>query len=117
MESETAFKSGKDLAAIPMHVPVRAIACECCGKREDEATVAELGWQRRPPVCPDCLRWSASMEASATSRTDIQVVRRGRFWAVIEHGALLCLTVYRKGARAVQARLAELQGGGSGGAS
>jgi hypothetical protein len=115
MESETTFKSGKDLRAVPFHGPITAIVCECCGKREDEAIAADLGWQKRPPVCPDCLRWSASTAVSQMS-SDVQVVRRGRYWAVIEHGALLCVTVYRRGARAVEARLAELKRGGGRGA-
>ena len=35
----------------------------------------------------------------------IQIERRGRFWAVLEKGELLCITVYRKGAEAVVARI------------
>ena len=35
----------------------------------------------------------------------IQIERRGRFWAVLENGGLLCITVYRKGAEAVVARI------------
>lgn len=35
----------------------------------------------------------------------ITIERYGRFWAVRLNGQLLCVTVYRKGARAVQALL------------
>jgi hypothetical protein len=35
----------------------------------------------------------------------IERYRGKRFWAVYEDGALLCLTVYKKGAKAVKERL------------
>jgi hypothetical protein len=35
----------------------------------------------------------------------IERYRGKRFWAVYEDGALLCLTVYKKGAQAVKERL------------
>jgi hypothetical protein len=37
--------------------------------------------------------------------------RRTRFWAVYEAGVLLCVTVYKKGATAVKARLEDLESG------
>jgi len=38
---------------------------------------------------------------------EFEIERYGRHWAVYEDGALLCVTVYRKGARAVIARIIE----------
>ena len=46
----------------------------------------------------------AFTEMPANDRA-IQIERRGRFWAVFEKGELLCITVYRKGAEAVVARI------------
>jgi hypothetical protein len=37
----------------------------------------------------------------------IRAERYGRYWAVYEHGILLCLTVYKKGALALLDRLAK----------
>jgi hypothetical protein len=36
---------------------------------------------------------------------DVERYRDTRYWAVYENGELLCLTVYKKGARAVKTRL------------
>lgn len=60
-------------------------------------------------MCPDCLRWAAiEIDRGSPSRNgrggDLELVRRGRFWAVYESGRLLCIAVYRKGAEAVAAR-------------
>lgn len=38
---------------------------------------------------------------------EFEIERYGRYWAVYEDGGLLCVTVYRKGARAVIARIIE----------
>jgi hypothetical protein len=35
----------------------------------------------------------------------LTLLPHGRFWAVYEHGTLLCVTVYKKGARAVIDRI------------
>ena len=77
---------------------------------------ADAGWQIEPEVCPDCLRWAAiEINRDSTPRSgrggDFGVVRHGRFWAVYEGGSLLCVTVYRKGAEAVAARLQDRSAG------
>jgi hypothetical protein len=38
---------------------------------------------------------------------DVEIEPYGRFWAVYESGALLCVTVYKKGAHAVKDRITE----------
>jgi len=35
----------------------------------------------------------------------VERYRKTRFWAVYEHGELLCVTVYKKGANAVKQRI------------
>ena len=35
----------------------------------------------------------------------VERYRKTRFWAVYEHGELLCVTVYKKGANAVKHRI------------
>ncbi len=49
------------------------------------------------------------MSARAVSRRhDVYTVERyrdGRFWALYDRGELVCVTVYKKGANAVKARL------------
>ncbi len=113
MEREVAFKRGSDLSASLLAENSGALVCEVCGARIDAGSARDLGWQLKPPVCPDCLRWSAAGEVDciAEQATVIRIERRGRFWAVLEDGELVCLTVYRKGARAVAARLSGSSGG------
>lgn len=85
-----------------------SILCEACGVRAESNAAKELGWQIRPPVCPDCLRWRLTDVAESAPR--IRIEKRGRFWAVSEDGDLLCICVYRKGADAVATRVAALRG-------
>ena len=47
-----------------------------------------------------------NMEADATQTSGMQIAARGRFWSVHDrHGQLVCVTVYKKGAREVVRRL------------
>ena len=39
----------------------------------------------------------------------VERYRKTRFWAVYDAGELVCVTVYKKGANAVKARLEELR--------
>lgn len=34
------------------------ITCEVCGCEAEADAAEDLGWQVKPPVCPDCLHWS-----------------------------------------------------------
>jgi len=106
MDREVAFKSGKDLEA-GAPAAVGTIACESCGRRAERVAAKDLGWQVGPPVCPDCLRWSATARESQIGdrKPEVRIEPRGRYWAVFEGGTLLCLTVYRKGAVEVKRRL------------
>lgn len=48
------FKSGKDL------VDDERLICEAGGERADSRLDAvRRGWQLDPPVCPDCLHYTA----------------------------------------------------------
>ena len=38
----------------------------------------------------------------------LEIQRYGKFWSLKENGALLCITVYKKGAAAVKTRIEEL---------
>jgi len=101
MEGELSFKSGKDLAASTVVTPSEVLSCESCGQRVACATAIASGWQLQPPACPDCLRWAVSQVESR-----FHIEKRGRFWAVLDGETLVCITVYRKGAEAVVARIA-----------
>ncbi len=117
MEGEVAFERGSDLYSSVLAENSGALVCECCGARIDADSAPDLGWQIRPPVCPDCLRWSAASDAAcvADRSSTLRIERRGRFWAVLEDGELVCLTAYRKGARAVVRRLGAVpEGNGHG---
>lgn len=105
MERELEFKRGVDLSTATASVPSEVVACECCRDRIEMATAANAGWQLRPPVCPNCLRWSASMGESR-----FHIEKRGRFWAVLDRDTLVCITVYRKGAASVVDRLLGSEG-------
>ena len=109
MHGEVAFKRGSDLSESVMPHGMRSITCESCGKEAESEEARDLGWQVRPPFCPDCLRWATTEVADREAA--IRIERRGRFWAVYENGHLLCLTVYRRGADAVVARIADRSGG------
>jgi hypothetical protein len=115
MDREVAFKAGKDLGSEGGIAAQESIICESCGAIEAIAAAADAGWQIEPAVCPDCLRWravsSASLVADREAASNLRVERRGRFWAVYESGELLCVTVYRKGARAVVDRLTQARVG------
>lgn len=106
MDKEPSFKRGCDLRDDAVVGASETITCESCGARAESVAAGDLAWQVRPPVCPDCLRWTAVRDRVADHESGIRMERRGRFWAVYENGTLLCITVYRKGARAVVARLA-----------
>lgn len=110
MHGEVAFKRGSDLLGSVAPHGMRSIACESCGKEAERGAARDLGWQVRPLVCPDCLQWAATGEI-ADRAAAIRVERRGRFWAVYEGDQLLCLTVYRRGADAIVARIADRSGG------
>jgi hypothetical protein len=48
----------------------------------------------------------ANVQAGAMQASGMQIAPRGRFWAVHDrHGQLVCVTVYKKGAREVVRRL------------
>lgn len=100
------FKRGSDLVAQPEALLNEIASCESCGAHIEAAAAADNGWQVAPPVCPDCLRWVASAGPGISRPPkDLRIERHGRFWAVYEGETLLCLTVYLKGARAVEKRL------------
>ena len=40
----------------------------------------------------------------------MEIVKWARFFALFDHGELVCITVYKKGAREVQRRIEELKG-------
>lgn len=101
MDREVAFKKGSDQASVTADV-VESLACESCSVRVDPRAARDDGWQVTPPVCPECLRWNVVDDGTPER---IRIERRGRHWAVYENGELLCITVYRKGARAVASRL------------
>ena len=109
MHGEVAFKRGSDLTGSVVPHGMRSITCENCGARTESDAAKEQGWQLRPPVCPDCLRWT-TVDVVADQDSAIRIEKRGRHWAVLEDGQLLCLTVYRRGARAVASRLADSSG-------
>ena len=109
MEGEVAFKRGSDLTGSVVPHGMRSITCVNCGARTESEAAKEQGWQVRPPICPDCLTWTA-VDVVADRDSPIRIEKRGRSWAVVENGQLLCLTVYRRGARAVAARLANRSG-------
>lgn len=106
MDTKIAFKAGKDLGSEAGIAAQQSITCESCEATE---AAADAGWQLEPSVCPDCLHWSAVGNASVVADREnvnaLRIERRGRFWAVYESEELLCVTVYRKGARAVVHRL------------
>ena len=56
---------------------------------------------------------SSSISARAASKKEtgygIKRYGTGRFWALYEGGELVCVTVYKKGAKAVQERLEALR--------
>jgi hypothetical protein len=116
MHGEVAFKRGSDLAGSVVPHGMRSITCESCGKQAELAAAGDLGWQVRPPVCPDCLRWTAA-DLIADRESAVKIEKRGRFWAVYEKNQLLCLTVYRRGADAVATRIAHRRVGGRNGGS
>jgi hypothetical protein len=70
-------------------VNAKRLRCLECGSVE-ELTCRLLG---RSSVCTSCMKITVERYA------------RTRFWAVYERGELLCVTVYKKGALAVQKRL------------
>lgn len=101
---ETEFKRGSDLGESPKVGSASYLSCESCGGHAEQGAASDLGWQVRPPVCPDCLHWSVTDDEGAAASL-ITIRPRGRFWSVYDRGELICVTVYRKGAAAVAARL------------
>lgn len=101
MEGEVLFKKGSDLDPAARSAASETLTCESCGCRVEAVAASESGWQVRPPVCPDCLRW-----AVAEVRSRFRIEKHGRFWAVMDGETLICVTVYRRGADAVLCRLA-----------
>jgi len=64
-------------------------------ERKPEGTNTQVGPVQTP-----------GMPASGMRMSGMQVTPRGRFWAVHDHrGQLVCVTVYKKGAREVVRRL------------
>lgn len=102
----TAFKKGSDLRREMNDGKAGTLTCVSCGGHTEQDSARDLGWKVRPPVCPDCLRWSVT-DDEATTTSIITIRPRGRFWSVYERGILLCVTVYKRGATAVASRLAE----------
>jgi hypothetical protein len=96
MPENRAFKRGCDLDPASRD-RLRCVSCERAVQARAEAR--DAGWQDSPLVCPDCLRWAP------VSEQGLRIERRGRFWSVYDREELICVTVYRKGARAVVARL------------
>jgi len=112
----TEFKRGSDLRTSARAGAPASLVCENCGEEMERNAARDLGWQVRPPVCPNCLRWSVT-DTDGGRGDPISIQRRGRFWSVYENGDLLCVTVYRKGAAAVAARLTrDRRGNGHGSA-
>ena len=105
MNSKTALKRGCDLGSASSN-GIQCVSCEKEVRARNEAQ--EAGWQLDPPVCPDCLRWTPLPVAPAmrASKRALRIDRRGRFWSVYDGDELICVTVYRKGARSVVDRLA-----------
>lgn len=59
MPEPIAFKSGKDLAEETQVEDEDSVTCLDCGAVEPDESAYEQGWQMEPPVCPNCLRWTA----------------------------------------------------------
>jgi hypothetical protein len=53
-----AFRSGKDLGEETRTGCVDTVTCSDCGRVESDENAYAAGWQLRPVVCPDCLRWT-----------------------------------------------------------
>ena len=110
-----AFKRGCDLAKEPGIGALETLTCESCGKRVEADRAAEEGWQVRPPVCGECLRWQLTRAGERVAdRPRVRIEPHGRHWAVYEGAELICLTVYRKGAAKLAERLEGDTGGGDG---
>lgn len=53
-----AFKSGKDLGEETRTSAIATVTCVDCEAVETGENAHAEGWQMRPVVCPDCLRWT-----------------------------------------------------------
>jgi hypothetical protein len=53
------FKSGKDLDEARSDEEDN-VTCASCGTEASDETAYAGGWQLAPPVCPNCLRWTAT---------------------------------------------------------
>lgn len=60
MSEVVAFKSGKDLGEEASIEDEEQVTCVDCGASASDQRAYEGGWQLVPPVCPDCIRWSAT---------------------------------------------------------
>lgn len=110
-----AFKRGCDLAKEPSIGARETLSCENCAKTVAAERATKAGWQVRPPLCPDCLRWAATRAGERVAdRPRVRIEPHGRYWAVYEGAELICLTVYRKGAAKITERLERDTGGGHG---
>ena len=63
-----AFKSGKDVAEETCVDDDDTVTCVDCGAVESDESAYQSGWQLTPPVCPNCLRWSAVDETCCFGR-------------------------------------------------
>ena len=59
MPELVAFKSGKDLGEETRVADEDTVTCVDCGAVESDESAYQSGWQFVPPVCPQCLRWTA----------------------------------------------------------
>lgn len=59
MSEAVLLKSGRDLGEEALIDSDDTVACESCHVIETDEAAYGNGWQLDPPVCPDCLRWSA----------------------------------------------------------
>ncbi len=84
MDKEVAFKQGSDLGTSTSGEAIDSIERKNCG------TGAESG--ESPP-------------SSKPAEPVYTIERRSRFWALLDNGTLVCLTVYLKGAVEVKRRL------------
>lgn len=60
MSEVVAFKSGKDLAPEGDRAEDDSVVCADCEVRVSDERAYIEGWQFDPPVCGNCLRWSAT---------------------------------------------------------
>lgn len=103
------FKRGCDL----LQEKEQSVTCSGCSAKVESRKVARRsGWQLDPSVCLDCMRWTLTergIDSFGRERKPIargfRIERHRRYWALYEGETLICLTVYRRGARSVLERL------------